>query len=242
MENFLKGIETIFYRLLGWVLSTYSKLVWRSVRYQVVGQEHENSIHAAGRPLIIASWHGMAMMLAGYLTVQGKFGQYVVVVPDNPRGAVLEALTWWLGATPFTISTQIDSMAATRRLATLIREMKQGKNFYVNPDGPDGPSHEPKRGVVFIARKSRALIVPAGAFTATGLRVPRWDRYVLPFPFSRISVVLGEPVEVSARADLDEQTQVVLRERLNEAERAAEELYRTGRCSTDRKVSKKYKK
>jgi len=226
MKNFRKEVETIFYRLLGWVLFAYSKLVWRSVRYQVVGQEHENGVRAAGRPLIIASWHGMAMMLTGYLTVQGKFSQYMVVVPDNPRGAVLDALIRWLGATSFTISTQIDSIAATRRLATLIREMKQGKNFYVNPDGPNGPSHEPKRGVVFIARKSRALIVPAGAFTATSLRIPRWDRYVLPFPFSRISVVLGKPVEVSASADLDEQMRLVIRERLNETERAAEELYR----------------
>jgi len=115
-------------------------------------------------------------------------------------------------------------MVAARRLLALIRQMKQGKSLYLNPDGPDGPSHEPKAGVAFIARKAGALIVPAGAFTATGFRVPRWDRYVVPLPFSRITVVLGEPLEVSPEADL-EQARMVIQERLNEVERAAEELY-----------------
>jgi lysophospholipid acyltransferase (LPLAT)-like uncharacterized protein len=105
--------------------------------------------------------------------------------------------------------------------------MRQGDSLCLNPDGPDGPSHEPKGGVVFIARKAGARIVPAGVFTATGFRIPRWDRYTVPFPFSRIAVVLGEPLEVLPDADA-EQARVVLRERLNEVERAAEELYRSG--------------
>jgi hypothetical protein len=120
---------------------------------------------------------------------------------------------------------EADSMVAARRLLALIRQMKQGKNLYLNPDGPDGPSHEPKQGVVFIARKARALIVPAAAYTATGFRIPRWDRYVVPLPFSRIAVVLGEPLEVPPEADL-EGARVMLRERLDAVEWAAEDLHR----------------
>jgi hypothetical protein len=132
-----------------------------------------------------------------------------------------------MAATPFAISMDADSMVAARRLLALIRHMKQGRSLYLNPDGPDGPSHEPKRGVIFIARKAGALIVPAGAFTATGFRIPRWDRYVVPFPFSCITVVLGEALEVPPQADL-EQARVALQERLNDVERVAEERYRSG--------------
>ena len=210
------------HRFQGWGLSTYARLVWRTARYQVQGQEHVDRVRAAGRPLIIAAWHGMTMMLGGYIAAQEDPSQYVLVVPDDPRGAVLSVWARRLGATPFPISMEADSMVAARRLLTLIRQMKQGKSLCLNPDGPDGPSHEPKRGVIFIARKAGALIVPAGAFTATGFRIPRWDRYVVPFPFSRITVVLGKPLEVSPEADL-EQARGVLRERLNEVERIAEE-------------------
>ena len=120
-------------------------------------------------------------------------------------------------------------MVAARRLLLLIRQLKKGKNMILAPDGPDGPTHEPKGGLVFIARKAGALIVPAGAFTTTGYRIPRWDRYVVPLPFSRIAVVLGEPLEVSPEADKDQARELV-RGRLNQMERAAEELYRTGRA------------
>jgi len=214
---------TSFHRVQGWGLATYAGLVWRTARYQVCGREHVRQVHDAGRPLIIAAWHGMTMMLTGYIAAEEGASQYVLVVPDDPRGAVLSVWAQRLAATPFAISMDADSMVAARRLLALIRQMKRGRSLYLNPDGPDGPSHEPKRGVVFIARKAGALIVPAAAFTATGLRIPRWDRYVVPFPFSHITVVLGEALEVPAEADL-EQAQAALRERLSEVERAAEEL------------------
>jgi lysophospholipid acyltransferase (LPLAT)-like uncharacterized protein len=215
------------HRVQGWGLSTYAGLVWRTARYQIAGQEHVQRVHAAGRSLIITAWHGMTMMLAGYIACQEDPSRYVLVVPEDPRGAVLSVWARRLGAIPFPISMEADSMVAARRLLELIRQMRRGKHLYLNPDGPDGPSHEPKRGVVFIARKTGALIVPAATFTATGFRIPRWDRYVVPFPFSRISLVLGEPLEVPPEADLEE-ARVVLRERLNEVERAAEEMYRAG--------------
>lgn len=214
-------------RFQGRGLSTCVALMRCTARYRVEGREHVDRVRASGHPLIVAAWHGMTMMLLGYLTAQEDASQYVLIVPDDSRGAVLSDLTRRLGAAAFAISMEAHSMVAARRLLTLIRQMKQGKNLYLNPDGPDGPSHEPKEGVVFIAHKAGALIVPTGAFTATGYRIPRWDRYVVPFPFSRIAVVLGEPLEVSSKANLD-QARAVLRERLNEVERAAEELYRLG--------------
>lgn len=217
---------TPFHRFQGWGLSTYAGIVWRTASYRVAGGEHVEQVHAAGRPLIIAAWHGMTMTLAGYLAAKEDLSQYVLVVPDDSRGAVLSVWARRLGATPFAISMEADSMVAARRLLALTRQMKQGKSLYLNPDGPDGPSHEPKEGVAFIARKARALIVPAGTFTTTGFSIPRWDRYVVPFPFSHITVVLGEPLEVLPEADL-EQARAVVRERLNEVERAAEDMTRS---------------
>ena len=206
-------------------------LVWRTARYQVEGQVHLRRAHAAGGPVVVAAWHGMSMMLLGCLDAEEDLSQYVVVVPDDPRGEVLRVWVRRVGGRSFAISMKANSMVAARRLLSLIRQMKQGKSLYLNPDGPYGPTHEPKKGAVFIARKAGALIVAAGAYTATGFRIPRWDRYTVPLPFSRITVVLGEPMEVSPSTDL-EVARAALRERLNEVERAAEELYRAGRRST----------
>jgi lysophospholipid acyltransferase (LPLAT)-like uncharacterized protein len=80
--------------------------------------------------------------------------------------------------------------------------------------------------VVFIARKAGSLIIPAGAFTTLGYKLPRWDRYTVPYPFSRIAVTFRPPFEVPRDTD-PEEMRGLLRERLNQAEQAAEELYHT---------------
>ena len=180
------------------------------------------------------------MMLTAYLGSHHDPRRFVLIVPDDSRGVVLSEWARRWGAEAFTVSMHSDSLVAARRLLALIRkirprEAKPGgpadpplvKNLFVNPDGPDGPSHEPKEGVLFIARKSGAPIVPTAAFTATAFRVPRWDHYVVPLPFSRIAVAAGEPLVIPPRESLD-RARAELRERLNQVERRAEHLYRTG--------------
>jgi lysophospholipid acyltransferase (LPLAT)-like uncharacterized protein len=218
---------TPVHRFQGWGLSTYAALVRDTALYRVEGKEHLDRVDAAGRPTVIASWHGMTMMMAGFISTREDASRYVLIVPDDPRGAVLSIWARRLGAASFAISMEAESMVAARRLLALIRQLRERRKLYVNPDGPDGPTHEPKAGVIYIARKARAPIVPAAAFTATSLRIPRWDRYVVPLPFSRIVVFLGEAMEVSPDVD-PEQARRMLRERLNEVERTAEARYRAG--------------
>ena len=180
-----------------------------------------------GRSCIVAAWHGMTMMLVGHLITKANADHYLVVVPDDARGAVLTVWAHRLGATPFAISLKAESLVAARRLLTLIREAKRGKSVWFTPDGPYGPTHEPKGGLAFVAAKSGAPIVPAAAFTDHGYRIPRWDRYTVPFPFGRIIIVLGKPLTVAPDADL-EQMGGEIRERMNEVEQRAEKLYRAG--------------
>jgi lysophospholipid acyltransferase (LPLAT)-like uncharacterized protein len=168
----------------------------------------------------------MTMMLTSYLAATQDIDRYLLIVPDDPRGATLSVWGQRLGIDSFPISMNADSMVAARRLLELIRQIRQGRILYINPDGPYGPSHEPKKGVVYIARKAGATIIPSASFTSLGLRIPRWDRYTIPFLFSRISVVFGEPLDISREAD-PERARALVRQRLNDVEQAAEDLYRT---------------
>jgi len=199
-------------RWLGW----YAGLASGTARYKIVGAEHFGPA-STDRPRIIAAWHGLTMMMTGYLRAQQDPSRFVLIVPDDPRGVVLGEWARSWGAETFAISMQEDSLMAARRLLTLIRRLRPDKDrpeagansplvkhLYVNPDGPDGPSHRPKDGVLFIARKSSAPIVPVAAYTATAFRIPRWDRYVVPLPYSRIAVAAGEPLVVPSRGSLDQ--------------------------------------
>jgi lysophospholipid acyltransferase (LPLAT)-like uncharacterized protein len=191
------------YRLLGNGLYLLSQVTRRTARYQVMGQEEVMAARAAGSPLIWVAWHGMTMMLAGFLLQNYDAASLVIMMPDDRRGEVLGHWAEKLGALPMPMNLKEGAgMATARRLARLVKLIREGRAAYVTPDGPDGPAYHVKPGVAYLAQKTGATLLPIGAYTRTGYRLNRWDRYVVPRPFSRISVAIGQPVPSPREATL----------------------------------------
>jgi lysophospholipid acyltransferase (LPLAT)-like uncharacterized protein len=149
----------------------------------------------------------------------------VIIVVDDHRRATLSFAAQRFGIDVYPISMQATSIVAARRLLAVIRELQKGKATYLAPDGPDGPSHIPKEGILHIAQRSNSLILPGAAYTTTCYRRKRWDRYAIPLPFSRITAVLGEPIDLSEVSDT-QKALAFLTQRLNEVEEAAEALHK----------------
>lgn len=187
----------------GTALYSLARLIKRFSRFQVEGLDHLQAAQERQRPLIFAAWHGMTMMLVGFFGREYDLSRIVLILPDDWRGGTLTVFANKLGVTPFPMNLHGDaSMATARQLANLVRQVKAGRDAYITPDGPEGPSYVIKPGITYIAQKANATILPVGAYTRRGYRVPRWDRYVLPYPFSKIAVQIGEPLVVEKDADL----------------------------------------
>ncbi len=86
-------------------------------------------------------------------------------------------------------------------LRSLVRALAQNHYAGVTPDGPNGPRMRASDGIISVARLSGAPIIPAtfGASRRTILKT--WDRFVVPFPFSRGVFLWGEPIDVARDAD-----------------------------------------
>ncbi len=183
-------------RLNGTSLYWLSQITRKSGRFQVSGLNNLKQAQESGRPLIFATWHGFTMMLVAFFADHYDVSRIVLLMPDDWRGAALEIFARKVGAEPYPMDlTGEGGMASARKLTHLIRRVREGFDCYITPDGPDGPAYVIKPGITYIARKAKALIVPLGAYARHAYRLPRWDRYVVPLPFSRISVTIGEPIE-----------------------------------------------
>jgi lysophospholipid acyltransferase (LPLAT)-like uncharacterized protein len=87
-------------------------------------------------------------------------------------------------------------------LVGLRRALREGKDAAITPDGPRGPRYVVQPGVVKLAQASGVKIVPLHVTYGSAWRLRTWDGFVIPKPFSRITVTFGELIAVPK--DLDE--------------------------------------
>lgn len=101
-------------------------------------------------------------------------------------------------------STNRGGAAALRALL----EHSRSNHIAITPDGPRGPRRKLAAGAVFLASKIGLPVVPLGIGYDRPWRLPTWDRFAVPRPFSRIRAMLGEAIYIptdSARDELERQ-------------------------------------
>ncbi len=189
-------------KLSGNSLYYLSQIIRKTGRFHITGLDNLENAQSTGRPMVFVAWHGMTMMLVSFFKDYFDPSSIVLLMPDDWRGEALQVFANKLGAQPYPMDLKGDgNMATARKLMALIKQVKKGNHCYITPDGPDGPGYLIKPGVAYIAQKTNALIIPAGAYARNAYRLNRWDQYTVPYPFSRVSINVGQPMEIEKKTE-----------------------------------------
>jgi len=184
-------------KINGFFLYIFSELVYRTCKFTVVGLNGIDQISSNGKPIIITSWHGMTMMVASLIRMKLDITNFIGIMPDDHRGASLKEFGRYLRIEGVPMNLDSDStMSIGRRLVYVIKRISAGKNLVLHPDGPAGPAYKIKPGLTFFAQKTGGVIIPLGCYCRHSYHIPRWDRYTLPLPFSKVHIQAGEPIQV----------------------------------------------
>jgi lysophospholipid acyltransferase (LPLAT)-like uncharacterized protein len=152
------------------------------------------------RPWVLAFFHGTQFPLLAWR----RRRETVVMVSLSNDGALQARALARLG---FCVVRGSSSRGGARGLAAVVRAMRGrgarapafARDAAFAVDGPRGPYGEPKPGAALAARRAGGVLVPMGSAVARGTIFARaWDRFALPWPFSRVAVVLGAPIEPDA--------------------------------------------
>ena len=79
-------------------------------------------------------------------------------------------------------------------LREAVEVLKSGKSLGITFDGPQGPPRQGKPGAILAARKTGCPIIPLTYGVDHCWVINSWDRYIIPKPFSKITIKFGEPV------------------------------------------------
>jgi lysophospholipid acyltransferase (LPLAT)-like uncharacterized protein len=198
-------------RLLCWLVQAYVRLVYRSGRWIVEGEDFARGIRTQGGAFILAFWHGRLLMMP--MAWQGLAPMHMLI-SGHADGRLIAGAVRYFGIDSVAGSSNEGGSAALRGM---VRWLKAGDCVGITPDGPDGPAMRSTRGIVAVARLAGVPIVPLGYATRKRRILGSWDRFHLPFPFSRGIFIWGEPIAVPA--DLDEagmeSSRVLVEQRLN---------------------------
>ncbi len=96
-----------------------------------------------------------------------------------------------------------------REAIRAIRE--ENCNVSFTPDGPRGPKYRLKPGPVHLAAVTGAPVVPLSINASRYWQLRSWDNFQIPKPFSRLTLVLGDPIQVAANPSPEELEEARLR-------------------------------
>ena len=173
---------------LGWAVGIVARVWLMTLRVRVV--LHPALERALDRPWVFAFFHGTQWPLLAW-----PHRRRTVVLVSLSRDGAIQARA--LRVQGFRVVRGSSSRGGARGLAALVRVMKSERcDAAFAVDGPRGPYGRAKPGAILAARATRGLLVPMGSAISRGTVLARaWDKFAIAWPFTRVTVVLGEPID-----------------------------------------------
>ena len=186
-----------------WLIALGFRLlqIWaRTLRYEI-----DDHLGAVGRPVnenyIGALWHNRLLIFPFVLR---RFF-------PNRRGAALisasrdgDLLADAIERFDFDVVRGSSSRLGASAILQLTDVLASGRDVVITPDGPRGPAYELGPGIIFLAQKSGAPVVPVNMEYSSCWRLKSWDRFILPRPFSKVRVIIGQSHHVRSTSTPEE--------------------------------------
>ena len=193
-------------------------VVWglaRSGRLVLVNWHVFEQLRRRKQAHLVGVWHNSIFAL---MDLMGR-ERYPIIVSRSKDGEDIQWISARFGIAPVWGSATTGGSGALRQA---LRLLHGGGALIVTPDGPRGPRYVVKPGIVALARKTGAPIVPLACSALRRWEFRSWDRMKLAKPFATLAVFVGDPIWLDP-AEADEETQrrrveALMREQVRRAE------------------------
>lgn len=209
--------------LAKWILFFILRIL--SWTYRIESLDFDNrtkaqKLHPLGSYLL-AFWH--EHLLSPLFFFHGA--KHSVLISDSRDGQIIGFQCRKFGYTVIHGSQNRDGKdkGGLRALIGMLTELRNGSPVAITVDGSIGPRRYVKAGVIELARKSNAAIVPFASAASRYWTLKTWDQFKIPKPFAKIIVQFGTPIEVPSTLTKDDipKLQEFLEKAINEQEKKA---------------------
>jgi len=195
-------LRRLYYFLGLPVLRGVLKVLTSTYRIEaVLGAENIDAFIGNEKTCAPAYWHQHHVLCSTLVRQWIRRGfKACFLVSGSVDGEVPERIARAWGAEVIRGSANESGALALRDMQAM---MKRGYSIVTTADGPRGPKYEIKPGVVVMARIGNVPVLPIGCAADRAWYLDRWDDFMIPKPFARVVMAVGEPYAIPAGVALD---------------------------------------
>lgn len=151
-------------------------------------------------PCIFAMWHSDQFCIFGPEHPE----KISILISKSFDGNIIASIADMLGFK--TIRGSSNREGAIQSTLKMIEALNSGECVAITVDGPRGPLHKVKNGVIKIAQKTGAPIVPVCWYSnqPNFIKLPSWDKMTVPLFDTNVVNLYGEPIYVPQDAKAED--------------------------------------
>ena len=172
----------------------------RTIRLRIE-DPHDVVGFVRNQPVIFAIWHNRLLMLPRVFDPSFPSRQSYGLISASRDGDLIATFIERSGYGTIRGSSSRKGVIALRQL---MDTLAADGNVLFTPDGPRGPVYEATPGVIFLAQKSGAPIVPIHMEYSSCWRMKSWDRFMVPRPFATLRAIFGAPISIAPLSDAEQ--------------------------------------
>ena len=152
-----------------------------------------NHLKQGGR-ILICCWHQQFFSAIRHFKTYAPY-RPALMISQSKDGNIIARIAEKTGWHTVRGSSSRDGSKALREMIEHLKNCRFAGHVV---DGPRGPAGIVKAGVIKLAEASGALVVPFYLSADRAWYFNSWDRFMLPKPFSRVTLRFGEMLDVSS--------------------------------------------
>lgn len=143
-------------------------------------------------PGIAVTWHNRLMFFP--LMFPKKLRRCTSAVISASRdGQYVADLVHWMGIDSIRGSSSKKGMNAVNGA---VKALQANRYVAFTPDGPRGPRYHMSSGPIYLASRFQVPVYPVSVNYSSCWELKSWDRFQIPKPFAKVTLVIGEAIHI----------------------------------------------
>ena len=150
-----------------------------------------------GNSILLCGWH---QQFFSVIRIFGKYQKYTpaLMISQSKDGDLIAGVAKKSGWYAARGSSSKGGISAMNLIIEHLNRFKLAGHIV---DGPTGPMGKVKSGLINIAQKSNAIVVPFYVIAKNAWHFNSWDRFMLPKPFSKVTLSFGKEIHLEVTND-----------------------------------------